>query len=89
VLAIAQEPAVGLLSHWSSVSLQESAVQLNASTQLRAVPTQAPAALHASLTVQYRPSLHVEPVGSAVQLELLTAGLHVWHGFAGFAVPAE
>jgi hypothetical protein len=57
------------------------------SEQLRAVPLHVAAAVHVSFTTQNDPVLHdmpVRAVHAVVELDVL----HVWHGFAGFVVPA-
>jgi hypothetical protein len=52
--------SLGVFTHESVDSLQESAVQETPSEQLLAAPPHTPA-LHTSLSVQYWPSVHVVP----------------------------
>lgn len=52
-----------------------------------AVPRHLPAT-HLSPVVQLSPSSQV-PLAMSVHAVALCAGVHTWHGFTGFFVPAE
>jgi hypothetical protein len=78
-------PAVGVLTHVSVPSLQESVVQVSESLQLGR-PVQSAEEVQVSLIVQNRPSLQLCPV-RAVQDVGLVAGAQTSHSFAGLVAP--
>ena len=82
-----QLPAATTLVQTSPLSLHASFVHERPSLQLRAAPTQVALAVHASLTVQKRPSSHAVPV-RAVHAELLLAAMHAWQKFDGLIDPS-
>jgi hypothetical protein len=71
----------------SADSSHASVVQSRPSLQSRAVPVQLPAPLHASITVQYCPSLHAVPLGAGDQDDVDTELSHTRQGFIGSGVP--
>lgn len=81
-----QLPAATGFVHTSLLSLHESVVHDRPSLQLRAAPTHVAAAVHASLTVQKRPSSHAVPV-RAVHADVLEAVMHAWQKFDGLMDP--
>jgi hypothetical protein len=71
------QPAVNVFEQTSATSSQVSTVQAKLSAQLRGVLTQLPAALQASLIVQYRPSSQVVPADLLVHVVGEVAGVQI------------